>query len=69
MLAELKHIIDLFSAPTISFTFLTILFLFLFPPTDWFDKVNRKLYIYKIWTNTGGAVLFVILTTFFAIRL
>ena len=65
MLSELKHIIDLFSAPTISFTFLTILFLFLFPPTDWFDKVNRKLYIYKIWTNAGGAVLFVILTTFF----
>ena len=35
---SIKHFIDYISAPTISFTLLTIILPFLFPPTDWFDK-------------------------------
>tara|TARA_Y100001970_G_C14235771_1_gene861679 strand:+ start:707 stop:1825 length:1119 start_codon:yes stop_codon:yes gene_type:complete len=65
MLDQIKDIIDYLSAPTISFTLLTVLFPLLFPPTDWFDKVNRKLKIYKLWTNTGGLFIFVLTTAFF----
>ena len=57
MIETIKHTIDYISAPTISFTLLTVLFPFLFPPTDWFDKINRKLGIYKIWTNKGAIVI------------
>ena len=39
----IKSIIDFLSAPTISFTLLTVAFPFIFPPTDWFDKKNRQL--------------------------
>ena len=42
MIEQLKDIIDYISTPTISFTILTVSFPFLFPPTDWFDKINRK---------------------------
>ena len=65
MIDQIKHIIDYISAPTISFTFLTLFFPLFFPPTDWFDKINRKLGIYKIWTNKGGLFLFVLITLFF----
>ena len=65
MLDSIKHFIDFLTTPTISFTLLTVLTPLLFPPTDWFDKVNRKLRIYKIWTNTGGLFIFVLTTLFF----
>ena len=65
MIDQIKHIIDYISAPTISFTFLTLFFPLFFPPTDWFDKINRKLGIYKIWTNKGGFFLFILITLFF----
>tara|TARA_Y100000748_G_C15450654_1_gene470835 strand:- start:208 stop:1326 length:1119 start_codon:yes stop_codon:yes gene_type:complete len=65
MIDQIKDIIDYLSAPTISFTLLTVLFPLLFPPTDWFDKVNRKLRIYKLWTNTGGFFILVLTTAFF----
>ena len=65
MIESIKHTIDYISSPTISFTLLTVLFPFLFPPSDWFDKVNRKLKIYKLWTNTGGYIIFLLVTGFF----
>ena len=58
MIDQLKHIIDYISAPTISFTILTVAFPFLFPPTDWFDKANKKLGLWRVWTNAGGFLLF-----------
>ena len=61
MIDSIKHNIDYISAPTISFTLITVLFPLLFPPTDFFDKLNRKLRIYKLWTNTGVLILFAIL--------
>ena len=67
MIDSIKHIIDYISAPTISFTLITVLFPFIFPPTDWFDKVNRKLRINKLWTNTGGFIQFVLITAFFVL--
>ena len=50
----IKYFIDYLSAPTISFTLLTVVFPFVFPPNDWFDKNNKELVIYKLWTNKGG---------------
>ena len=67
MIDSIKHIIDYISAPTISFTLITVLFPLLFPPTDFFDKLNRKLRVYKLWTNTGGLILFALITGFFVL--
>ena len=65
MIDQLKHIIDYISTPIISFTFLTVIFPFLFPPTVFFDKINKKFGLWKVWTNPGGFVLFVLITGFF----
>ena len=54
MLTTIKSLIDAFSAPTISFTFLTVIFPFLFPPSDWFEKYHRKLGFWRLWTKAGG---------------
>mgnify|MGYP001174900290 FL=1 len=61
----LKSFIDFLSAPTISFTLITVLFPFIFPPTDWFEKKNREWGFYKLWTNKGGFWMFVATTIFF----
>ena len=61
----LKSFIDYLSAPTISFTLITVLFPFIFPPTDWFEKKNREWGFYKLWTNKGGFWMFVATTIFF----
>ena len=65
MIDSLKHIIDYISTPTVSFTLLTVLFPLIFPPTDFFDKINKKLGLWRVWTNAGGCVIFVLLTGFF----
>ena len=65
MIDYIKNTIDFISTPTISFTLLTVAFPFLFPPTDWFDKISRKFGIWRVWTNTGGLILFVLTTAFF----
>ena len=67
MIETLKNTIDYLSTPTISFTLITVLFPFVFPPTDWFDKINRKLRIDKLWTNTGGLIQFILITGFFVL--
>ena len=65
MISLFKEIVNIISEPVISFTVLTIIFPFLFPPTDWFDKIHRKLGLHYIWTNKGGITLFVLTTMFF----
>ena len=62
MIELIKNIIDTASAPTISFTLLTVLFPLIFPPTDWFDKLNKKLRIHLLWTNAGGLFLLSLVT-------
>ena len=64
---SIKHFIDYLSAPTISFTLLTVFSLFIFPPTDWFDKKSRQLGFHKIWTNVGGLIVFILITLFFVV--
>ena len=64
---SIKHFIDYLSAPTISFTLLTILSPFIFPPTDWFDRKSRQFGFHKIWTNAGGYTIFILITLFFVV--
>ena len=64
MLEIIKNFIDFLTTPTISFTLLTVFTPLLFPPTDWFDRLNRKLGIYKIWTKNGAIVGLSLLTIF-----
>ena len=63
----IKGFIDYLSAPTISFTLLTVAFPFVFPPTDWFDKKNKEWGINKLWSNKGGFWIFLLTTLFFII--
>jgi len=65
MLEFIKDFIDYLSAPTISFTLLTVMFPFVFPPTDWFHKMHKKLGLHHIWTNKGGVVGILLITVFF----
>ena len=67
MLATFKSVVDYLSSPTISFTILTVLTPLVFPPTDWFDKINRKLKINLLWTKTGCAIGMILITLFFII--
>ena len=64
---SIKDFLDYLSTPTISFTLLTVLFPFIFPPTDWFDKKSRQLGFHKMWTNMGGFVIFTLITLFFVV--
>ena len=66
-LVAIKSAIDALSAPTISFTLLTVLFPFFFPPSDWFEKIHRKLGFWRLWTKTGGITGLVLITAFFVI--
>ena len=52
-LVAIKSAIDWLSAPTISFTILTVVFPFLFPPSDWFEKIHRKFGLWTTWTKPG----------------
>jgi hypothetical protein len=67
LLATFKSIVDYLSSPTISFTILTVLTPLVFPPTDWFDKISRKLRIHLLWTKAGCAIGMVLITIFFVI--
>ena len=64
MLDAFKSTVDYLSAPTISFSILTVVTPILFPPTDWFDKINRKLGFYLLWTKTGLVAAMAAITFF-----
>ena len=68
MLQTFKDIIDILSAPTVSFTLLTIAFPFVFPPTDWFEKIHRKFGICRLWTKPGFYGGMIAITFFFCRR-
>jgi len=57
----IKEFINTISAPQIIFPVILLVFFFVFPPTNRMLAINRKLGINKIWTNTGGIVLFVLI--------
>ena len=67
MLDSFKLTVDYLSSPTISFSILTVLTPIVFPPTDWFDKLNRKLGFHLLWTNMGLVIAMLVITAFFII--
>ncbi|MGE0266859.1 MAG: hypothetical protein AB7S78_00205 [Candidatus Omnitrophota bacterium] len=65
MVESIKEFINSFTNPKILFPFLAGMYLLVFPINDFFLKINQRLRIYKIWTNTGGIVLLSGLFLFF----
>ncbi|MDP6523558.1 MAG: hypothetical protein QGH15_04985 [Kiritimatiellia bacterium] len=53
----LKHVINVLSAPQVSFLAAAIAFFFVFPPTDRFQSWNRRLRLDWLWTVKGGILL------------
>ena len=64
MLDSFKLTVDYLSSPTISFSILTVLTPIVFPPTDWFDRLNRKLGFHLLWTHAGLAIAMLVITAF-----
>ncbi len=60
-----KAIVNTVSAPYIMFPSIMVLFFFFFPPTDRLMQINRKLGLDKLWTKTGGILLFSTAILFF----
>ena len=62
MIQAIKDIVNTLTDPVISFSILFVVFFFIFPPNNWFMKLNKKLRIEKLWTAKGGIVFFGLLT-------
>ena len=62
MIQAIKDIVNTLTDPVISFSILFVVFFFIFPPNNWFMRLNKKLRIEKLWTAKGGIVFFGILT-------
>ncbi len=55
---RVKDFINFISNPKILFPIILVLFFFIFPPSNRLLAINKKLRLYKIWTNKGGIALF-----------
>ena len=62
MIQAIKDVVNTLTDPVISFSILFVAFFFIFPPNNWFMKLNKKLRIEKLWTAKGGIVFFGLLT-------
>ena len=62
MIQAIKDVFNTLTDPVISFSILFVTFFFIFPPNNWFMKLNKKLRIEKLWTAKGGIVFFGLLT-------
>ena len=60
-----KHLIDSLTKPTILVTFTFIIFFFIFPPSDWFDKWHRRLRLNALWGKKALLIINVLLVAFF----
>lgn len=63
---EFKHLINLCTNPSILFPAILLMTFILFPCTDGLLAFNRKLRLYKIWTNKGALAIFSFMFLFFA---
>ncbi|MDA0989422.1 MAG: hypothetical protein O3A51_01550 [Verrucomicrobia bacterium] len=63
----LKHVINIAADPKMSFPLLVLVYFFIIPPTDWFEKWNKRLGLDRLWTNTGGLILHVLLIAGFVL--
>ena len=60
-----KSVINYISNPTILVTAVLLIFPFIFPPTEWFYKINKRLRLDKLWTGKGLLVMTVVTISFF----
>jgi hypothetical protein len=51
------------------FTLIVLVFFFIFPPTEYLARINKKLKLDKLWTKAGGIGIFSFLILFFAFGL
>lgn len=65
----IKEFINAASRPQVMFPLIVAVFFFIFPPTDRFLAINKKLRLYKLWTKQGGIALFSFLVLAFAFGL
>lgn len=65
----IKHFINASTNPKILFPVLLVFTIIMFPGTDRLYALNRKLRLYKLWTNKGGIFLFAAMLIFFAFGL
>ena len=65
MVEQIRHVINVISAPHFMFPAILVTFFFIFPPTDGLLKINRRLGIHNLWTKKGGIALFSSLFIFF----
>ena len=61
MIDSFKHIVNVLSAPQITFPIMALLFFLVFPPTERLARWNKKLHLDALWTNKGGIILHAIL--------
>jgi hypothetical protein len=66
---EFKHVINILARPYIMFPAMIAAFFFVFPPTEGLMKINRRLGLYKLWTNKGGVAIFSFMIASFAFGL
>ncbi|MDP6457169.1 MAG: cytochrome C [Candidatus Marinimicrobia bacterium] len=62
-----KHFINGITHPTIMLTAILVVFPFIFPPSDFFEKWNRRLRLDFFWTKKGLIVVLALFFAFFAI--
>ncbi len=65
MIETIKEVINKITNPQILFPILAVSYLFVFPMNNFFEKINRKLGIYKLWTRNGGILMMSGLFAFF----
>ena len=64
-MGSFKEIVNTISNPTILFTSVLIIFPFVFPPTDWFEKWHRKLGLHHLWGTKAIIIAMVGMFAFF----
>jgi hypothetical protein len=64
-----KHLIDVLAKPTILVTFTFVIFFFIFPPSDWFDKWHRRLKFDTLWGKKSLIIITGLLIAFFVFGL
>ena len=64
-MGSFKEIVNTVSNPTILFTSVVIIFPFIFPPSDWFEKWHRRLGLHHIWSKKAIIIAVIGMVSFF----
>ncbi len=64
-----KSFVNAVTRPQVLFPFLLVFTFLMFPPTEFFYKVNKTLRLHKLWTAAGGLFMFSFMLAFFAFGL